>query len=192
MSALLCARCGRKLLAAMHLHVDNPSTRWLISVFCVTLNDERVPLCIEVCEEGGWVRQRVAVQRTNGQRQSWIVARPPQTRILYGQVRVRLIDEWSHLRLGDRYYAAFEALRQQRHHCLGPAHEWPDGYCLCESMPHGWLDQYPFVAQLLQTPEEELLGYMPEDTCPRPPAVPDPTPCDCPLCVAARGEPGEE
>jgi hypothetical protein len=59
-------------------------------------------------------------------------------------------------------------------------------------MTHTWLDQYPFVAQLLHAPEDELLGYAPEDAAPRPPAVPDPTPCDCPTCVFEWGEPEEE
>jgi hypothetical protein len=38
-----------------------------------------------------------------------------------------------------------------------------------------WLDQYPFVAQLLQTPEDELVGYTLEDPS-----------------VRLRGEPREE
>jgi hypothetical protein len=53
-------------------------------------------------------------------------------------------------------------------------------------MIHTWLDQYPFVAQLLQTPEDELVGYVLED----PSVIPCPTLCQCFTCVLAWGDLG--
>jgi hypothetical protein len=59
-------------------------------------------------------------------------------------------------------------------------------------MTETWLDQYPFVRQLLQAPEEELVGYPLEGPSARPPVAPDPTLCRCPLCGLTWGEPEEE